>query len=142
MKRSAMMFANFGIIPKAIVLPNNMDPDEYIKAFGVDDLKTYFSQNEKNVYNWLFELSRRKYIKDDLESTEVFKKEVFEFIRFSKQNTIIEHFIRLLSEEININKVILTVDLQSQPFTLADLEAEDNLLAKEIEETGIELKVA
>ena len=36
----------------------------------------------------------------------------------------------------------LTVDLQPQPFTLADLEDEDNWLAKEIEETGIELKVA
>ena len=110
MKRSAMMFANFGIIPKAIVLPNNMDPDEYIKAFGVEALNNYFLQNEKNVYNWLFELSRRKYIKDDLESTELFKKEVFEFIRFAKQNTIVEHFIKLLSEEINISVETLMKD--------------------------------
>ena len=110
MKRSAMMFANFGIIPKAIVLPNNMDPDEYIKAFGVETLNNYFLQNEKNVYNWLFELSRRKYIKDDLESTELFKKEVFEFIRFAKQNTIVEHFIKLLSEEINISVETLMKD--------------------------------
>ena len=36
----------------------------------------------------------------------------------------------------------LTIDLQPQPFTLADLEDEDNWLAKEVEETGIELKVA
>ena len=36
----------------------------------------------------------------------------------------------------------LTVDLQPQPFTLADLEDEDNWLAKEIEEAGIELQVA
>ena len=110
MKRSAMMFANFGIIPKAIVLPNNMDPDEYIKAFGVEALNNYFLENEKNVYNWLFELSRRKYIKDDLESTELFKKEVFEFVRFAKQNTIVEHFIKLLSEEINISVETLMKD--------------------------------
>ena len=110
MKRSAMMFANFGIIPKAVVLPNNMDPDEYIKAFGAEALNKYFVQNEKNVYNWLFELARRKYIKDDLESIEQFKKEVFEFIRFSKQNTIIEHFIKMLSEEINISIETLMKD--------------------------------
>ena len=110
MKRSAMMFANFGIIPKAVVLPNNMDPDEYIKSFGIDAFNKYFTQNEKNVYNWLFELSRRNYIKDDLESTEKFKKEVFEFIRFSKQNTIIEHFIKMLSEEINISVETLMKD--------------------------------
>ena len=34
----------------------------------------------------------------------------------------------------------LTIDLQ--PFTLAYLEDEDNWLAKEVEETGIELNVA
>lgn len=116
MKRSAMMFANFGIIPKAIVLPNNMDPDEYIKAFGIDALNNYFSQYEKNVYSWLFELSRRKYIKDDLESTEIFKKEVYEFIRSSKQNTIIEHFIKLLSEEINISVETLMKDFGNNNY--------------------------
>ena len=110
MKRSAMMFANVGIIPKAVVLPNNMDPDEYIKSFGIEALNKYFIQNEKNVYNWLFELARRKYVKDDLESTEQFKKEVFELIRFSKQNTIIEHFIKLLSEEISISVETLMKD--------------------------------
>jgi predicted nucleotidyltransferase len=36
----------------------------------------------------------------------------------------------------------LTVDLQPQPFTLDDLDDEDNWLVKEIEKTGIELKVA
>ena len=36
----------------------------------------------------------------------------------------------------------VAIDLQPQPFTLADLEDEDNWLAKEIEETGIELQVA
>lgn len=36
----------------------------------------------------------------------------------------------------------LTVDLQPQPFTLKDLHDEDNWLVKEIEKTGIELKVA
>ena len=36
MKRSAMLFANYQIIPKAIVLPNNQDPDEYVKENGLD----------------------------------------------------------------------------------------------------------
>ena len=36
----------------------------------------------------------------------------------------------------------LTIDLQPQPFTLDDLNDEDNWLVQEIEKTGIELKVA
>lgn len=47
MKRSAMLFANYQIIPKAIVLPNNQDPDEYVKENGIDKLNQYFVANEK-----------------------------------------------------------------------------------------------
>lgn len=124
MKRSAMMFANFGIIPKAVVLPNNMDPDEYIKAFGIEALNTYFANNERNVYSWFFELSSRSFIKGDLESTEKFKKEVFEFIRFSKQNTIIEHFIKLLSDETEISVETLMKDFGNLNYQSAQVTVE------------------
>ena len=110
MKRSAMMFANYGIIPKAIVLPSGMDPDEYLKAYGQDSLISYYTKNEKNVYDWLFQLAKRKFIKGDLVSTENFKKEVFDALRVSKQNTIIEYYIKLLSEEIDISFETLVKD--------------------------------
>lgn len=103
MKRSAMLFANYQIIPKAIVLPNNQDPDEYVKENGIDKLNQYFVANEKNVYAYLYDLAFKKFIKGDLESAENFKKEVFEFARFSKTNTIVEHFIKMLAEDLEVS---------------------------------------
>lgn len=103
MKRSAFVFANYHIIPKAIVLPNNLDPDEYLKAYGSQALNNYFSQNEKNVYQWLYDSAKKDFIKGDLESVERFKKEVFECVRCSKENTIIEHFIKMLASDIEIS---------------------------------------
>lgn len=131
MKRSAMMFSSVGIIPKAIVLPNGMDPDEYLKTFGEEALHNYYQANEKNVYYWLYDLAKRSFIKGDLESTEKFKKEVFEFIRFSKQNTIIEYFIKLLSEEIDVS-----IDTLMKDFGRADYQMNitpDNVVVKEQE---------
>lgn len=116
MKRSAEMFAKYNIIPKAIVLPNNMDPDEYLKAYGVEQLNKYYLENEKLVYDWLFALALKNFIRGDLESTENFKKEVFSFISFSKQNTIIEHYLKRLSEEIDTSFDALKSDFGNPSF--------------------------
>lgn len=119
MKRSAMLFANFGIIPKAIVLPNNLDPDEYQKLYGVEALTDYFSKNKKNVYMYLYDLAKKNFIKDDLESTEKFKKEIFEMVRFSRQNTIIEYFLKLLSSDVDVSFEALLKDYGSLEFKTA-----------------------
>lgn len=113
MRRSAYMFANFNIMPKAVVLPNGMDPDEYIKAYGVEKLQEYFKTNEKNVYLCLYELAKKAYIPSDIETLESFKTEVFTFLRQSKQNTIIEHFLKELANDTNISYETLISDFGS-----------------------------
>lgn len=74
MKKSCGILAGYGILPKAIVLPNNLDPDEYVKNFGVEKFLKYITENEKSAYQWLYDLALKNYIKGDLESTEKFKK--------------------------------------------------------------------
>lgn len=131
MKRSALLFANFGIIPKSIVLPNNLDPDEYQKAYGVDALREYFSKSKKNVYMHLYELAKKNFIKGDLESTEKFKKEIFEIVRFSKQNTIIEYFIKMLSSDIEVSFESLLKDFGSLEFRTAEKTIDEVAPTKE-----------
>ncbi len=103
MKRSAILFANYQIIPRAIVLPNGQDPDEYLKANGIEQFQHFFATSERNVYEYLYDLAYKKFIKGDLESAERFKKEVFENIRFTRSNIIINHFIKRLSEDLGVS---------------------------------------
>ena len=135
MKRSAMLFANYQIIPKAIVLPNNQDPDEYVKENGIDKLNQYFVANEKNVYAYLYDLAFKKFIKGDLESAENFKKEVFEFARFSKTNTIIEHFIKMLAEDLEVSFDSLMKDFGKMDYIHSSNEA------LPLEKTEIQTKI-
>ena len=136
MKRSAMLFANYQIIPKAIVLPYNQDPDEYLKANGIDKFNQYFVANEKNVYAYLYDLASKKFIKGDLESAENFKKEVFEFARFSKTNTIVEHFIKMLSEDLEVSFDTLMKDFGKMDY----IHALNEVLPLEKVETKSKIK--
>lgn len=103
MKKSCQLLANFGVIPRAIVLPNNLDPDEYLKAYGKEQLVRYFNENEKSAYQWMYDLAIKNLVKGDLESSEKFKKEVFAFIRISKQNSIIEYFLKKLADDLGLS---------------------------------------
>lgn len=146
LKRSAYMFASYNIMPKAVVLPNDMDPDEYIKAYGAEQLNNYFIKNEKNVYTCLYELAKKDYHSNDLESLEKFKKEVFDFLNQSKQNTIIEHFIKELSNDTDISYDTLFKDFGTNKIAnvekyLPQLEEKNNEVVIKTKNINIKRKV-
>ena len=68
MRRSAKMLSSYNIIPEAVVLPNNQDPDEYIKEYGAKQLEAYLISKAKPVYYWLYKLAYDKVIKNDITS--------------------------------------------------------------------------
>ena len=96
MRRSAKMLSNHNIIPDAIVLPDNQDPDEYIKEYGAPQLQAFLITKAKPVYYWLYQLEYKKVFKNDISSVEKFKNAVFEFISESNQSTIIDYYLNLL----------------------------------------------
>lgn len=107
MKRSALMLSQSNITPEAIVLPDNLDPDEYIAKFGEEQFNHYLKNNTKNVYLVLYELAYKKLVKNVLSSIEAFKAEVFDFMRMSKQETIINFFLKQLAVDLEIDVEIL-----------------------------------
>lgn len=107
MKRSALMLSQNNITPEAIVLPDNLDPDEYIAKFGEEKFNHYLKNNTKNVYLVLYELAYAKLIKNVLSSVETFKNEVFEFMRMSNQETIINFFLKQLALDLELDVEIL-----------------------------------
>ncbi len=103
MKKAAMLFANYNIIPDAVVLPDNLDPDEYLKEYGAPRLNTYLISKARNVYSWLYDLAIKDLVISDITSIEKFKKNVFEFISFSKQDTIVEFYLSKLANDLHVD---------------------------------------
>ena len=103
MRRSAKMLSAQNVIPEVVVLPNNLDPDEYIKEYGASQLETYLISKAKPVYYWLYQLAYQKVIKNDIASIENFKHTVFEFLSEINQETIKEHYLNQISQDLGID---------------------------------------
>ena len=103
MRRSAKMLSAQNVIPEAVVLPNNLDPDEYIKEYGASQLEAYLISKAKPVYYWLYQLAYQKVIKNDIASIENFKHTVFEFLSEINQETIKEHYLNQISQDLGID---------------------------------------
>ena len=60
LRKTVITFSKFNMIPNAVILPNGMDPDEYLNKFGKDQLKAYLSTNHKNALDVLYEYELSK----------------------------------------------------------------------------------
>lgn len=103
MRRSAKMLSSYNIIPEAVVLPNNQDPDEYIKEYGAKQLEAYLISKAKPVYYWLYQLAYNKVIKNDIASVEEFKQSVFNFLSEINQETIRDYYLNQMASDLGID---------------------------------------
>lgn len=123
MKRSAFLLAKINLIPNAVVLPESLDPDEFLAKYGKEKLMEFLQQNSKNVYYWLYDLAYQKVLPNDLVSLEEFKKEVFEFIKIASQETIKIFFIKKLATQMDVSYKELLEDYEKyNPSSQYDIE--------------------
>lgn len=110
--RSVSIFSEFGIIPKAIILPDDLDPDEYYNKFGKDALKNELSSNAKNAYDVLYDYYLKSLDKYNISSIENFKRNVFEFLSSVKQKTLIDFYLKKLANDLDVEQTIIDDDFK------------------------------
>lgn len=91
-----------GVYPKVIRLPENLDPDEFIKKYGVDKFKEYI-ENPKSLLDYrIDEYKRETNFSDSEEVSRYIKNVVLEL--FNESDPLIREItIKKLSDETNIS---------------------------------------
>ena len=108
--KAADVYASSGVIPFAVALPDELDPDEYQLKYGSEALNKYLHDNQMNVYDYLYNVAKKDLIVEDVVSVQRFKNKVFDFLRLAN-NTIKEFYLAKLAKELDIDISILYSDL-------------------------------
>lgn len=109
--RAINLFKKENMEVKIVILPDGLDPDDYIVKHSAKKLNQFINEN------WIdaIEFSYRKNNMDidftKMLDIERFKKTVFDLIK-NTSNTIIETYIKRLSEDVNISVESIRQDFQ------------------------------
>ncbi len=116
--RSISIFSDFNIVPKAIILPNDLDPDEYFNKYGKEALNKELVEGPKNAYDVLYEHYLQMLNRNDVNSLENFKKLNFEFMTTIHQETSIDFYLKKIANELNVALPIIVDDFRKFKLTL------------------------
>lgn len=108
--RSIRIFVSNGMDVKVLLLPEGLDPDEYLEKYGAKSLNELLENGAISSFDYLYNLELRKLNKDNIDSVNSFKKNIFSYVSLLKSKTIEEKVFSLLEEELNISKEALTID--------------------------------
>lgn len=87
----------------SVTLPNNMDPDEYIKAKGKDSFLDYLKNNQKDMFAFLYFnafTNRNLNIAYDYEEV---KKTVFDLLLKTGSKSLVEKYLRQLAQDLKVS---------------------------------------
>lgn len=98
--KAIKLFKKYGFNTSLVLLPNKMDPDEYVNEKGSNEYVKYFESHIMDANSYIFEVA---FINCDLNNptdVENAKRQVFESLIGASQ-TEIEKYLNLLKDKLN-----------------------------------------
>lgn len=119
-----------GIYPKVIRLPENLDPDEFIKKYGVDNFNNYI-ENPKSLLDYKIDEYKKETNFSDSEDVSRYIKNVVLELSNVEDSIIREITIKKLSDDTNISVSTLNGMLKGKRKpTKSKIEKNKNILNK------------
>ncbi len=110
-QRALNLFRNEHMEVKIIMLPDRLDPDDYIIKYSAEKLNSFI--NEKWIDGIEFQYRKNNMDIDFTKMLDIerFKKTVFDLVK-NTSNTIIESYIKRLAEDINLSEESIRQDFE------------------------------
>ncbi len=123
--KAIKIFKQAGFIVHLVLLPNGMDPDEYVMQYGIETYATYFETHLMDSYAYLYEQALlNKNLNDEVVIDSV-KNQVFEMLLSSKSKTIEEEYLSKLAIGLSVSYNALYEDYQRYCNLFAPSESVD-----------------
>ena len=101
-KRAIEVLEEKGLHTEVVLLPEKMDPDDFIKAKGKDALAHYINAQSMDPLDFLYRMYKKSVNLSNMNDIETFKQQVFETLRKQKSETAIDLYLRQLASDIGV----------------------------------------
>ncbi len=100
------------------ILPNDADPDEFIRKNGIELYKEYITTRRLDKMGYIYEVTKKDYGAITSFNLESFKNDIFRQMRDETSNTTIETNLRKLSLDLKISYEAIKEDFKQYRLRL------------------------
>lgn len=116
---------------KAVLMPDESDPDDYLATAGAEKLTDLLLNNQLNGIDYLFETEKQNLNTEDIGGIVEFKNNMFRHLAFFNSNVINEIYFKKMAATLNVSDESLQNDFKktnvqftAPPFDTADTPSE------------------
>ena len=92
-----------GLNANALMLPDGMDPDEFIKNYGKEEFNSYLKDNLKDPYAFTYANAfRGRNLSVSYDYEEV-KKDIFTFLKDANSSALVEKYLKQLAIDLKVS---------------------------------------
>lgn len=120
-KKAIILLKNSSITVQTVMIPEKLDPDEYLKKYGEKALNNVLS-SPINPIDYLYDSEVSNLNKNDITSCENFKNNIFKYMKFYNSQTLNEALIKKISMELNISTQSILNDFNNDKSVIEVVE--------------------
>ncbi|MBO4668251.1 MAG: DNA primase [Bacilli bacterium] len=102
-KRAIALFNKYGVNVKVVMLPEGLDPDDYLNKYGKE--KTYNLLVNENIsaIDYLYNIAKKNLNTNDSNSIIAFQKSIYRLVDYFKSNALKTYLFGLMSKDLNMS---------------------------------------
>lgn len=124
------IFLKIDISPRIIVLPDGMDPDDYIKSEGLFNFNKQFN-NSLGYLDFKIFIAKRKFNLEDLDEKIKFTIEIAKIIKDLKSPIEQDVYIEKISKETGISKYAIESEIKGKNTNIEKRNISNNRASKD-----------
>lgn len=122
MVKAIRLFANQNINLRLVILPDGMDPDEYVKKYGKEAFLNFFNNNLLDPSDFMVRYVSLNRNFSNMADIEAAKKEIFEYLKFNSSQILIERVLEKLANIMNVSKASLMIDFNNNGYNSQEFD--------------------